>query len=254
MIESLRPDLAAHRGAPDKTPAASAGHAGGRGRARDPVHHRHPGRHRRGRGATGSRRSQAIADSPSPARARAGGDRAELPAQARHRDARRRHRARPRTTSGRSRWPGWSCRPTCTSRRRRTSPTPTSSATCSTPASTTGAGCRRSPPTTSTPNARGRRCAPLRAATEAARPRAGAAADGLPGVRPRPGPLARPGDLASRCWTAPTPRAWAATTRVPPGPERHEAAANVGTGAEVIQIGRRSTAWYSGADARRRRC
>ena len=31
-------------------------------------------------------------------------------------------------------------------------------------------------------------------------------------------------------------------------PERHEAAANVGTGAEVIQVGRRSTAWYSGAD------
>ncbi len=31
-------------------------------------------------------------------------------------------------------------------------------------------------------------------------------------------------------------------------PERYEAAANVGTGAEVIQIGRRSTQWYSGAD------
>ncbi len=31
-------------------------------------------------------------------------------------------------------------------------------------------------------------------------------------------------------------------------PERYEAAANVGSGAEVIQIGRRSTAWYSGAD------
>jgi FO synthase len=31
-------------------------------------------------------------------------------------------------------------------------------------------------------------------------------------------------------------------------PERYEMAANVGTGAEVIQIGRRSTAWYSGAD------
>ncbi len=31
-------------------------------------------------------------------------------------------------------------------------------------------------------------------------------------------------------------------------PERHEAAANVGTGAEVVQVGRRSTAWYSGAD------
>lgn len=32
-------------------------------------------------------------------------------------------------------------------------------------------------------------------------------------------------------------------------PERHQAAGNVGTGAEVVQIGRRSTAWYSGADA-----
>ena len=31
-------------------------------------------------------------------------------------------------------------------------------------------------------------------------------------------------------------------------PEKHEAAANVGTGAEVIQVGRRSTAWYSGSD------
>jgi FO synthase len=30
-------------------------------------------------------------------------------------------------------------------------------------------------------------------------------------------------------------------------PERHAAAANVGTGAEVVQIGRRSAAWYSGA-------
>jgi FO synthase len=32
-------------------------------------------------------------------------------------------------------------------------------------------------------------------------------------------------------------------------PERHQSAANVGTGAEVVQIGRRSTGWYSGADA-----
>jgi FO synthase len=31
-------------------------------------------------------------------------------------------------------------------------------------------------------------------------------------------------------------------------PERHQAAANVGTGAEIVQIGRRSTAWYAGAD------
>ncbi|MBV9313873.1 MAG: bifunctional FO biosynthesis protein CofGH [Pseudonocardia sp.] len=32
-------------------------------------------------------------------------------------------------------------------------------------------------------------------------------------------------------------------------PERHAEAVNVGTGAEVVQIGRRSTCWYSGADA-----
>ena len=31
-------------------------------------------------------------------------------------------------------------------------------------------------------------------------------------------------------------------------PEKYEDALNVGTGAEVIQVGRRSTAWYSGAD------
>lgn len=31
-------------------------------------------------------------------------------------------------------------------------------------------------------------------------------------------------------------------------PERYADAANVGTGAEVVQVGRRSTAWYSGAD------
>lgn len=33
-------------------------------------------------------------------------------------------------------------------------------------------------------------------------------------------------------------------------PERYADAANVGTGAEVVQIGRRSTAWYAGADRR----
>ena len=31
-------------------------------------------------------------------------------------------------------------------------------------------------------------------------------------------------------------------------PERYQDAANVGTGAEVVQIGRKSTAWYAGAD------
>jgi FO synthase len=33
-------------------------------------------------------------------------------------------------------------------------------------------------------------------------------------------------------------------------PEKYQDAVNVGTGAEVIQVGRRSTAWYSGADTR----
>ena len=62
MLESLGPDLAAHRGAPDKDPGAAAGHPGGRRRARHPLHHRHPGRHRRRPGRTSWPPCAAIAD------------------------------------------------------------------------------------------------------------------------------------------------------------------------------------------------
>ena len=61
MLESLRPDLVAHQGSPTKDPALRLAHAArGRG-AEDPVHQRHPGRHRRDRGrphggARGARR------------------------------------------------------------------------------------------------------------------------------------------------------------------------------------------------------
>ena len=54
---------------------------------------------------------------------------------------------------------------------------------------------------------------------------------------------------ASRCSTAPTPRASAATTRAPCSRSASEDVANVADGAEVKLTGRRSTAWYSGADA-----
>ena len=116
---------------------ATPGHARIRGRARHPVHHGHPRRHRRDARSTASQALEAIADVASAPRARAGSHRAELPAQARHRDAPRARRARPTTTSTRSRWPASSCPPTSTCRRRRTCPT--TSACCSTPASTTGA-------------------------------------------------------------------------------------------------------------------
>ena len=58
MIESLNPDLAAHRSAPDKTPDRTAGHPGGGRHRRDPVHHRAAGGHRRDAGPTGSRPSR----------------------------------------------------------------------------------------------------------------------------------------------------------------------------------------------------
>ena len=50
MIESLRADLAAHRGAPDKTPERRLATLECGRRAGHPVHHRDPGRHRRVRG------------------------------------------------------------------------------------------------------------------------------------------------------------------------------------------------------------
>ena len=88
------------------------------------------------------------------ARPPAGGDRPELPRQARHAHGRRIPSRGSTTTSGRSRRRGCCCRPTSPCRRRRTSPTTTSRA-CSTRASTTGAASRRSRSTTSTPRRRG---------------------------------------------------------------------------------------------------
>ena len=70
----------------------------------------------------------------------------------------------------------------------------------------------------------------------------------LPRVRPRARPLARPGASGSRCSTAATPRASARR----PGavwPEKISAADTVGDGAEVVLVGHRSSAWYSGAEA-----
>ena len=56
MLETLNGDLDCHRHAPDKTPGAPAGHARGRRRAGDPVHHRDPRRHRRVAARTASTR------------------------------------------------------------------------------------------------------------------------------------------------------------------------------------------------------
>ena len=145
MIESLRDDLDCHRGAPDKVPCPPARHPRGSGPAPDPLHHRHPrghrrGRHRSDRGARGDRRL------PSTPRPRAGGDRPELPAEARHRDARRRPVPGGRLPPGHRPRPGDPAAARSTSRRPPTSPT--TSVTCSTPASTTGAASPPSPPTT----------------------------------------------------------------------------------------------------------
>ncbi len=124
---------------------AAPGDARRRGRAAHPVHDRHPRRHRR---EPGRPRGRARGDRrvTSQARPRARGDRPELPAEARHRDAPRAGVSRRRVPVVDRRSAASSCRPTSTCRRRPTSPT--TSACCSTPASTTGAASRPSPPTT----------------------------------------------------------------------------------------------------------
>ena len=96
MLESLAEDLDAHRGAPDKDAGPPPGHPRGRRRAAHPLHHRHPGRHRRRPGRPAGRPAghRRVARPPRP---RAGGHRPELPAQARHGHAPGRRRARPRT-------------------------------------------------------------------------------------------------------------------------------------------------------------
>ena len=77
--------------------------------------------------------------------------------------------------------------------------------------------------------------------------RAGTSAHHLSGVRAAARTLARSGHALSG--PRPFRRHWAGPRRPGRGlAERHQAAANVGTGAEVVQIGRRSTAWYAGAE------
>ena len=122
MLESLDPDLACHRGAPDKTPArrlATLEAAGvlaipfttgvlvgiGESRRRAPAC---PAGHRR---------------LPPGARPRPGGHRPELPAQAGHGHARPSARVPPRSCTGRSPWPGSCSLPRSTCRRRPTCPT-----------------------------------------------------------------------------------------------------------------------------------
>ena len=126
---------------------APAGHARGGGTRRHPLHHRHPRGHRRDacRAARRAARDPRLARAPRP---RAGGDRPELPAQARHRHVAPRGVRPRRVPVDHRRGAHRARRGRCTSRRRRTCPTPTSSARWSPPASTTGAACRRSRPTT----------------------------------------------------------------------------------------------------------
>ena len=226
-----------------QAPGAPARDARGRRRAEDPVHDGHPGRAsaRTARtaidGAAGDRRQ------PRPPRPRAGGDRPELPAQARHRDA------RPPAVPGGGppgrdpRSPARSSRATCTCRRRRTSRA--TSARCSTRASTTGAACPRSPPTSSTRSGRGRRWS---ACARPPRPPASSSRRAWPST-----PSSSTGRSRRRLRFATLDRADAeGLGRDDPGavlPQRFEDVANVADGAEVQLVGRRSTAWYSGADA-----
>ena len=227
---------------------------GGR-RARHPVHHRHPRRHRRGpgrprRGARGHRRQ------PPPPRPRAGGDRPELPAEAGHGDAR-----------------------VAAVPARRASSTPSASPATILPADVLvqappnlsepdqladllarrhrrlGRRLARSPPTTSTPSGRGRR------STRCAPPPRPPASSWRPGS-----PSTRASSLDPERWLdagvrfAVLDRSDAeGLGRDDPGavfPERIEAAIDAGSGAEVVQIGRRNTAWYSRrvASSRRRCC
>ena len=75
-----------HYGSPDKDPALRLARDRGCRPGEDPVHHRHPGRHRRdaARPRRVARRPPRRARAPRP---RAGGDRAELPREAAHGDA-----------------------------------------------------------------------------------------------------------------------------------------------------------------------
>ena len=85
MVETLRATWPPTE-APPTRPPAPAGHARGRRAPGHPLHHRHPGRHRREPGGPAGRPGGHRRLAPPP-RPRAGGDRPELPAQAGHRHA-----------------------------------------------------------------------------------------------------------------------------------------------------------------------
>ena len=87
-------------------------------------------------------------------------------------------------------------------------------ASCSRPASTTGAASRRSRPTTSTPRRRGPSVARLDAATRRRRPHAGAAPARLPAIRAPTSTAGSRGRRARRCSPPPTATAWRATRLV----------------------------------------
>ena len=126
-----------------------------RRRARDPVHERHPDRHRRDAGGA-ARRAARAAGARRRARARRRGDRPELPRQAGHADGRPSGCDARRAALDGRRGPRRCSAPTGTCRRRRTSPTTTFRCS-STPGSTTGAASRRSRSITSIPRRRGPR-------------------------------------------------------------------------------------------------
>ena len=244
MIESLNPDLDCHRGAPDKTPERRLATLEAAGELAIPF-------------TTGilvgigeSRADRvtalvAIADVPPPARPRAGGDRPELPAQAGHRPCTRRRRVPPTTISRPSPWPASSCPPTVHV---------------------------QAPPNLSTDFG-----VLLDAGIDDWGGVSPVTADFVNPERPWPAldrlreaTEARGLVLAPRLTAYPEfvldPERWIDPAlrfavldrsdaeglgRDDPGavlPQRFGQAADVGTGAEVVVVGRRSTAWYSGAD------
>ena len=243
MLESLNGDLDCHRHAPDKTPARRLATLEAAGELAIPFTTGHPRRHRRvppgpPRRAPGDRRQ------PPPPRPRPGGHRPELPAQAADPDAPHARRRRPTSTAGRSPRPA-----------------------CVLPADVH----LQAPPNLSDDfgtvarhrhRRLGRRLAghrrPRQPGAAVARPRRAA-----PRHRgPRPDPRAAPDDLPR---AGPRPERWLDPAlhfpvldrsdaeglgRDDPGahhPERVSGTRDTGDGAEVVLVGDRSTAWYSGA-------
>ena len=110
MLENISPRLCQpgmpHHRAPDKRPERRMKMIEEAGAPPHPVHHRHPGGHRRDAARAGGEPARHPARAPR-ARPHPGGDRAELPAAARHRHGRRARadarRPRPRRRDGAAR-------------------------------------------------------------------------------------------------------------------------------------------------------